>query len=425
MIKKKKFWVLLNAVLLVSFMFIATTKAEAQPDFMRGFGALKGLVEQVQKSIPANGAAQTPTATGSAVNGGARTATEFCESIKANPLVQEYLPVLRKAVQTKVTAYDKEMRNAVGMRFDTPDGQLREWVETMPSPTGEPNKTSYSNFGRYVVSWASLCAARNNDNDLFLFFLSDLRDSDAIAKLRGKAKDAIKVYGATTVATKLDANGQPIQLTTRSEEKLKFDLGYEDSSFGLESPLWVTLSAFMLPNGTTAMQSTGKGKATVLMAQIDQAVAANDIRKVQVEAENKQREKTEADTAAKQAKILAVKEVEKNTPNALLQQAYQAIQLVQTCSDVRKGYATIYISDVELNDAKEKMRKIESALKPKIVGETTDQIWNRASTENANYIRGVKTATYTNGRNYCDLFKRDMTGVSEKVLGKEVPQKTF
>ena len=115
----------------------------------------------------------------------------------------------------------------------------------------------------------------------------------------------------------------------------------------------------------------------------------------------------------------------KNSPNGLLYQAYQAIQLVQTCYDVRQGYAAIYISNAELADAKQKMKKIEAALKPKISNETTEKIWNRAATDNANYINGVKTATYTNGRNYCDLFKRDMASVSEKVLGKEILQRSF
>lgn len=290
-----------DLVLFAALLWMSPLKAHAQVDFLKGFGTLKGVIDQVQQ-VPTKQRNENPDIGRAGVSGGALTtgnwinnASAYCDAIKASPLVKEYIPVLSKAVKTKVTAFDADVRNSIDLRFDNPDEQLRIWVDAAPNPPGEPTKGNASNFGRRVVAWASQCAAENNDNDLFLFFLSDLRNPDAIAALRLKAKDAISNYGKVTNGTRLDANGLPVAVSTRSKESLKFDLGYEHSAFNVNNPIWVTLAAFALPNGTTAMQSTGKGKATALLAQIDQAVAANANRRVQVEAENKQKEKVEID----------------------------------------------------------------------------------------------------------------------------------
>jgi len=413
-----------DLVLFAALLWFSPLKAYAQVDFLKGFGTLKGVIDQVQQmptrqgnGIPDIGRAGDLSgmhAAGNWVN----NAAAYCDAIKASPLVKEYVPVLGKAVKTRVTSFDADVRDAIDLRFDNSDEQLRMWVDAAPNPPGEPTKGNLSNFGRRVVAWASQCAAENNENDLFLFFLSDLRNPDAIAELRAKAKDAISSYGKVTNTTRLDVNGLPIAVSTRSKESLKFDLGYESGSFNVKDPLWVTMAAFALPNGTTAMESASRGRISGLSSRIDEAVVANEKKVIQVTAEQKQREKTDAQRVAEQAKVQASQDAAKNSPNGLLYQAYQAFQIVQTCSDVRKGYAAIYVSDAELSDAKDKMRKIEKTLKPKLVSELTDQIWNRASVDNADYFRGVKTATYTNGKSYCDLFKRDMTGVSQKVLGE-------
>lgn len=400
MIKNKKLGWMLNSALFAVFLFVATTRVEAQNDFMKGFGALKGIVEQVQKNTSMAESPRTGTGESWIASNVPRNAGEYCNVVKSSPLVQAYLPVLSKAVNTKVTSFDPAIRDAIALRFDTADRKLKDWVEATPSPNGEIRKSSEGSFGRNTRAWASLCAAKNYDNDLFLFFLPDVSNPEAIAYRRGLAKTALQQYEAS--------NGRTFM----------FDLGHADNEYSLSNPLWVTLSAFMLPNGAAMMQTTANGKASDLMAKIDQVVAINADRKMQAERE-------EADKAANQAKVVAGKEAYAASPNGLLQQAYQAMQSIQACSDARKGYAAIYVSDAELADAKNKMRRIEGALKPKITGETADQIWEKASTANANYIRGVKTAQYSNGRGYCDLFKRDLEDVANKVLGQETVKRTF
>jgi hypothetical protein len=398
---------------LLSVASISPTRAQTG-DFMKGFGAMKGLMDQVQKTtgnsqgalqqqavkqlpLSDNGPAKekAPEASGLPTN-----ADEFCSAIKASPLVSEYVKALSKAVRTKTTD-DDAVFTATVRQFDNEQGQLKKWVSNTPIPNGDKDYAYRDRMRRKASTWAALCAAKNNDNDLFLFFFSDLRESDRITAMRARAKAALKNYesvGPETKMTKLDANGDPVYETAVKESKFAFEL----PSPGILEETWL---AFLLPNGQTALNSTGKGKAEELSAKVDQALKVRD-------------------QAATQAAVER-REKEKSHPNDLLYQAYQAIQLVQTCYDVRQGYAAIYVTNTELGDAKEKMRKIEAILEPKIIDESADQIWNRAAAGNANYIRGVKTASYTNGKNYCALFKRDMEEVSEKVIGKELPQRRF
>lgn len=161
------------------------------------------------------------------------------------------------------------------------------------------------------------------------------------------------------------------------------------------------------------------------MQRLAPALTAYEKRTAVDNARQKEKDRIEAQRVAAENKAKAEAERSQNSPNGLLLQAYQAFQMVQACFDARRGYALVYANDVEFGSAKEKMRQIEAALKPKLAGVTTEQLWNKAATENGNGPSNIKSATLQQGQMVCSMSKGDVTAIANKVLGKEAPRKNF
>jgi hypothetical protein len=71
---------------------------------------------------------------------------------------------------------------------------------------------------------------------------------------------------------------------------------------------------------------------------------------------------------------------ESKLPANILATAYAAYIDVKKCQDAREGYADVYITDPELEQAKAAVRKIEDAIKPKLgPGENPDKIWSQVT----------------------------------------------
>lgn len=421
---KKTIGIMIFALGMVGVLTGMPVQAQTN-DFLQGLKAFKGIVERAQKD-------QNPTPTentGAVASGGQRgyptNAVEYCEVIKNSPLVKEYVSALAKAVGKNALKINDDVDSFAYMRLDNQDGLLQQWVLRSKSPTGESGKTATTNFGRNVVEWASQCAAENNSNDLFLFFVEGLSNPDKLKQLREKARIAYAAVNSTSQKTRLDENGKPV-VQVVNNKRLDFDLGYENSRYNVDTyTMWVTLSAFALPNGLAALESTGKNNAKQLSDMVDQTLIAHEQRNGKALAEQKEKDKIEVQRVAAENKEKAEAAAAKNSPNKLLFDAYEAFQIVQACFDARKGYAAVYVNDVELTDAKEKMRKIESALKPKLTGMTSDQLWAKAAAENDRVFKGFGSAKFENANGMCSIFKNSLRSTAEKVLINEVPKRTF
>jgi hypothetical protein len=102
-------------------------------------------------------------------------------------------------------------------------------------------------------------------------------------------------------------------------------------------------------------------------------------------AEQKQKVAQEAAAARQKADQEAAAQA--NLPINILGTAYASYVDVKRCQEARDGYATIYISNPEMDQARDAVRQIEQTMRSKLDQNiTTDDIWSRvATTEGRNF----------------------------------------
>ena len=122
--------------------------------------------------------------------------------------------------------------------------------------------------------------------------------------------------------------------------------------------------------------------------------------------------------------------------------------MLQTCNEIRKGYAIQFVNDTEFSAATKNIKAIEASLKPSLKDKNTDKLWSNAiernkkwnPSEESSIITGltsgftidlIDTIKTNNKLNWvtsqkdCSQFLVRFNGFSESVLGTEAPKKAF
>jgi hypothetical protein len=270
-----------------------------------------------------------------------------------------------------------------------------------------------------------------------------------------------KVAQATTPQSvrKMDASGNIINETVKTKNTPILAIGdYSAKSsivrtlgsvkFGEKSSTpnqWLVSWLVLLDENGQVLKNTYpeiKSQTSETLAQLDKK------EKEDVEGREKAR-KQNADAKAKEERELQA-EMDRyrtfaNSPEGKLTISYQYYQIVQTCNEIRKGYASQFINDTELSGATKKMKAIESSVKPSLKDKNTDKLWSNAIARNQKWnptegtllftplvildvIDTIKTNSKSNltaSKNDCALFYGKFNDFSEGILGKEAPKKSF
>jgi hypothetical protein len=99
------------------------------------------------------------------------------------------------------------------------------------------------------------------------------------------------------------------------------------------------------------------------------------------------KQQADQDAAEQKQKVAQEAAAQANLPINILGTAYASYVDVKRCQEARDGYAAIYISNPEMDHAKDAVRTIEQTMKSKLdQNTTTDDVWSRvATTEGRNF----------------------------------------
>lgn len=317
------------------------------------------------------------------------SASQYCEAIENSKLIREFSTQLAKSITVVPRNNNEglEILNFQARSLDNNQGNLTKWVYEQLSPKGKCYSLNGGCFdkevAKKVMSWAGYCQAKHVDDELFLFF----RDwGERTIRVEGE-KNSVRAYDP------------PLSAAVREGNRL-----------------WATLIAVALPDGINALETTGKQNAEEFRAYLD--------------AKTKEHEESNRVAAekARQEKIKEKADSEfANSPNGKLTKAYQSMAAINQCVEVREGYAMVYVNDVQHTKAKKLMRRIETALKNKLQGTTADELWKKTASS-VNVREGFINAKLWYGANeiqVCQAFIQQLEEISENVLGKNVPEKSW
>ena len=158
----------------------------------------------------------------------------------------------------------------------------------------------------------------------------------------------------------------------------------------------------------------------------------------------------------------------RHSANGQLLYSFVFYQRVQACYEALKGYLVVYVNEVEMLDAKNKIRAVQSKLKNNLLknsakgqiflkNSTKEQVWDQAIKINEKFIlhdefpslesleglvrgailnniwmafydKNIINEIKTNpskAQEFCPTFKSQLTNQFVEVLGSELPKKDF
>jgi len=316
------------------------------------------------------------------------SASQYCEAIENNKLIREFSTQLARSVTFEL-ALNNSIHNIRARSLDDNKGNLTQWVYKQ---LGQKQGKCYSFNGgcfdeeavKKVMSWVGYCKAKHVDDELFFFF-HDWGEGSTIRV--EEEKNRVRAYDP------------PLSAIIRAGNRL-----------------WGTLIAVSLPNGINALEAAGKQNAEEFRAYLDANIKEHE-ESNRVAAEKARQEKIREKADSEFA----------NSPNGKLAKAYQSMEAINQCVEVREGYAMVYINDAQHTKAKKLMRRIEAALKNKLQGTTADELWKKTAS-NVDIKKGFIHAKLWSGANeiqVCQAFIQQLEGVGENVLGKNAPEKSW
>ena len=379
------------------------------------------------------------------------SATEFCKRLTGSKELKEFAAIAKKAINYNIR-----------YQFDTSDNLLAQWL-LANSPTNpkiaNKFKMDLNQVNEYLMNIeyaASQCALTLTGNDLLYIFAENLSGYDALVKQINEQLNNSKQEPGRVI----DANGNIVQ-TVDSKKSVNQRLRIIGSFSGSYLNKWLThgpgpgsgdrdRNKFWIPIATIVIDDSGKVIKNLypeieknLLSQISDLENERAIAKAKMEKETKER--TDREAAEK-----AIREAEsskwtkfRNSADGKLTLAYQYFQVVDVCFKMRKGYAVIFINELEYVDVSKKYKMIESILKPSLINKNTDKLWADAIERNQKYdnlegtglgsnpikidlIGLIKSNNKDNlmaAKNDCVAIYGRFNDMSIEVLGKEAPKK--
>lgn len=389
----------IRVTLLTLLLLSQHASADPLADLIRGVGAAiirannQQAEEAQQLELDKRPKSATNTLQDQSVNNGRsiESAAQYCEEVESSQLIREFATQLSRtrAIRRWGSWGKSDFSDLREQAFDNSARQLTTWVYEQVEKKGPCFGTNCERRcvdevicrqrAETILRWAGYCAAKHIDDELFMFFVADLDKVD-VEKVNARSP------------------------------------GYIASAS--EGGFLATLMAISLPNGLNMLESTGRENLEALRAHIDKVIQKQE-KDDKADAEWAQKKEEEKKAEQEKQKFA-------NSPAGKLSAAYRLMASIDQCVEIREGYAFVYINDIQHTKAKKLIRRIETALKDKLQGTTTDELWNKAAS-------GVNVqAAFIAARllgfdeaQVCRSYIHDLEAVGERVWGKKAPEKSW
>lgn len=399
------------------------------------------IVNEVQKNIPSD------TLGGSSlkqiVSGGSGTISsqEFCEKLKNSQEMNEFAKQAKEIANTYNQQY----------KYDTKDGLIEKWLVGQLKPKSESDMRAQTNFIRPTEQAINECALQLRDSDLLYVFAYSADSYKALLK----GIDKISAERAPQEARQLDASGN---ISTSSQipknNKAIFLVGDYSGNGSITRELgqnrlalsWMPSFLLVMDQNGQIIKNTNPEIKTEMTQRLANLKNERETNLANSAKEQKQRAANEAaDQKERQANIDRYNAYI-SSPEGRLTYSYQRYQVLQTCNEIRKGYAVQFINDGELSKAKDKIKAIESKLKPLLNDKDTNKLWTQAIKRNQEFnptegnfigmdiplkVDLIATITNNNKGNWiaaksdCDAMFNQFNEMSTEILGQATPKKNF
>lgn len=368
-------------------------------DLGESLRALTGLKGMVDKVITGQGKGMVQEHAHPAID-------NFCATLQANPLVNEYVAAMTEASKYRISH-----------PLDSGDRLLAQWVDGQLIKTPISTSTKeFAEFSNKVYKEVNKCVYALKDTPYIHMF------DDGNGYLKKAINDYERRMAPQRNARVIDANGNISTANPNMDLPRFITSPYQQGPTIRSTPEWAALYALVLPGGVDVMNEIAGDVPTQLLALAKNKAEIQAQRIADAQAEEKQRQQ-EAEMAQRES---AVAEAEAAKPDNQLRKAYQTYQMMDKCVKVRDGYVQVYLTVPELEMAKNSVKKIEDKLKSSLVN-STDYLWAEAAKLNNDnmYYKTLDISGFKNGREVCELAKMSMGAIANNILGDQVPEKDF
>jgi len=376
------------------------------------------------------------------------TASDFCKKLEESSELKEFATLAK----TLATKHDS------GYVFETEDKLVSTWISGKLKPMLQVKQIISSKDPLYDYihpseDAANECALSIRNTDLLYLMAKDQRDYEALKS----ELDKVAETQAPQTVRKFDASGNIVNETTvQAKEQRIRAIGHYSGGTSVQrvlggddvsiAPQWLVTWLVLLDEKGEILKNVYPEIKSQTVALLEKLEKLDNKKKASAESE----EKMSKEAADRKAKMDSAQQAEinkyrafANSPEGKLILAYQFYQVVQTCNEVRKGYAAQFVNDEEFAASTRKIKFVESTVKPALQDKNTDKLWARALTRNQKWhptedlgfdtgltdvidrIQSNNKSNFVAAQADCAHFFGRFNNFSEGIIGKEVPKKSF
>jgi hypothetical protein len=406
----------------------------------------KELVKEVEKAVTqsdqVSSALKLPTNNTKVIS-----SQEFCKRLQSSQELKEF----------SLLSKDLAMNFGANYVFDTKDNLISNWLlNKLKSQLEGGDRIAFNEYIRNTEYAMNQCALEIRDSDLLFMMANDGRAYEMLKK----DLDKIAMTRQPQQARQLDSSGNVVAKTQILKSEPFLTIGGEsigqsvpDSRINSRvSPSWIPFANW-IPSWLIVLDEKEqiiKSTYPEIKASIIQNIATrkqeSDNAKTTYDKEQKDRASSEAAEQKEREESIARYNAYIGSPEGKLTYSYQRFQALQTCNEIRRGYAVQFINDEELSNAKAKIRAIESKLKPLLKDKDTNKLWAQATKRNQEFnptegnsfgfdiplkLDLIATIISNNKGNWiaaktdCDEMFNQFNIISSEILGQSAPMKNF
>ncbi|PIT71213.1 hypothetical protein [Limnohabitans sp. B9-3] len=408
-------------------------------------GLLNQLKSEVEKNLPKPSNSAGLPKTQSMGKPKVMSSEEFCNKLKNSQELNEFAASAKKLATQHNLSYV----------FDTKDNLIANWIQGKLNPMlNIQNSGSFAGVNEFIFpseASANECALSIRDSDLLYLMASN---QNSYEKIKTTLDKIAQVQSPQTVR-KMDASGNIINETMQGKNQPINAIGAYSGKSSISkgngngiTPDWLVTWLILLDENGQILKNTYPEIKATTIERIARLERENMESKEKFANEKKQEIEANAKQEREQQAVINKYKEFRNSPDGQLIISYQYYQVLQTCNEIRKGYAIQFVNDTEFSAATKNIKAIEASLKPSLKDKNTDKLWSNAiernkkwnPSEESSIITGltsgftidlIDTIKTNNKLNWvtsqkdCSQFLVRFNGFSESVLGTEAPKKAF
>lgn len=433
-------------------LFLTTSVIFASNSYAQLGGLLKDLKTLSDKAnqnanTPANSASTNSQTNNSSPNNAGRMNSElFCEKLKSIPSAKIYASNVDKFM----SLYNYDEQRYPEFIYQGLDNDQYDLAKFLNQRIPEQLRSNFDFYERYLGYFGD-CAATLKDDKLIYSILPGVNNLNSFYSL-SNTKDRVdflkKHFGDPSDVFRM------ILPSMFSAVKFREPVAFSDFR-SYKSRYWITLFTIAGKDSESIIEQIANSNISKIEKNIlakSELVENAKIRDKEYR-ERQEQERIQQAEARKLKEAKAKEYVQKfmdfsGSPEGKLTLSYQYFQVLQICSESRKGYALQLINESEFSDAKKKIKQIEDKIKPELKNKSTDSLWANATARNqkfdpiegsimmGNGDSGVRldvlatvarnaTSDFTSAKQDCTHFHQLFKSQHELIFGKETPKKNF